>query len=185
MKKSMTTLSALAVLVLFLAGCLTVEKKEYSFVLNDETNGTLTIKYINIMSIMDDTIDVSQEDFSELIGSYIEGDALVNEFPNAQISSKRLFEENGVLCGEVVLDFVNIQQVRLYRYNDLGPYMYCVNCSPDAETYELSNGTYGGEAMPVIFWEEDLRGLNLTTLVTYPDETTVSLLGLYKEWEEE
>ncbi len=183
MKKTIYTLSALAIAILSLTGCLTVEKKEYSFVLTDETTGTLTIKYINIMSIMDDTIDVSQEDFAELISSYIEGNAMADEFPTAKIVKKRLFEENGVLCGEVVLDFVDIKQVRLYRYNDLGPFMYCVSCSPDAETYESSNGIYGGESMPIIFWEEDLKELNMTASVTIQDESTVGLLDLYHEWE--
>ena len=183
MKKIIYALSTLAVALLLMTGCLTVEKKEYSFVLTDKTSGTLTIKYINIMSIMDDTIDVSQEDFAELISNYIEGNAMADEFPSAKIVKKHLFEENGVLCGEVVLDFVEISQVRLYRHNDLGPFMYCVNCSPDAETYESSNGDYGGEVMPIIFWEEDLKEFNMITSVTFPDETTVGLVDLFHEWE--
>ena len=55
--------------------------------------------------------------------------------------------------------------------------MYCLSCySIDSEYYNESNGEYGGDIMPVVFWDPDLKLLQLTTDVTTPDETTLSLL---------
>ena len=66
MKKSGFHILALAFLALLISGCLTVEKKEYTFEFTGKNSGTLTIKYINIMSSMDDEEDVSEDDFDEL-----------------------------------------------------------------------------------------------------------------------
>ena len=170
-------------LVLFISGCLTVEYKKYKFEFTGENSGILTIKYINILSVMDDTLDVSDQDFYELVTTYLEGDQIEQEFPEALIKSKRIFEENGQLCGEVVIEFNDLEQARLFRLNDQGPYMYCLVCSSTTETYDQSNGTFGGDVMPVVFWREDLKVLELMSLVSVPDETTVSLLDDFKEWE--
>jgi hypothetical protein len=37
--------------------------------------------------------------------------------------------------------------------------------------------------MPVVFWDQGSKKLFLTTDVTYPDETTISLLDEYLLWE--
>ena len=185
MKKTILSIVALAITVLFLSGCLTVEKKEYTFVFTGENSGTLTIKYVNIMSIMDDTLDVSAEDFEELLSSYIEGSLIEESFPNATVLEKELFEENRTLCARIVLEFDNIEDVKLYRYNKQGPFMYCINCSLDTEIIEWSNGIYGGDIMPVVFWEKDLDKLNMITSITNPDETTVGLLRQYYLWKKQ
>jgi hypothetical protein len=184
MKKYYMGLIAVIITVLFLSGCLTCEKKEYSFVFTGKDSGQLTIKFINVMSTMDDSTDVSEEDFSSLITDYYEGTEMENGFPEATLVSKRLFEENGVLCGEIILDFANMAAGHLYQHNGKGPVMYCLSCySIDSEYYNESNGEYGGDVMPVVFWDQGLKTLTLSTDVTYPDETTVSLLDKYKEWE--
>jgi hypothetical protein len=54
----------------------------------------------------------------------------------------------------------------------------------DTETYIDSNGDFGGENMPVVFWPEGSKVLKLTTGVTQPDETTLSLVGNYDQWRE-
>jgi hypothetical protein len=51
-----------------------------------------------------------------------------------------------------------------------------------SETFDSSNGTFGGDVMPVVFWEEKMKVLNLTSVITLPDETTVSLVDDYREW---
>jgi len=51
----------------------------------------------------------------------------------------------------------------------------------DSEAYVESNGQYGGEVMPAVFWSRKQKKLTLTTSVTKPDETTVSLLKNYKK----
>ena len=180
MKKSLLALPVLAMILLFISGCLTCEKKEYTFKMTGKNSGTLTIKYINIMSSMDDSLDISEEDFMTLINDYYTGSAIEDEFPGTTLVDKKLFEENGVLCGEITLEFTDLAQVKLYQYADKGPFMYPLNCgSLDAETFDGGNCVYGGDVMPVVFWEQGVKTLELNTIMTVPDETTLSLLDEY------
>jgi len=184
MKTSLLIWTGLISIVLFLSGCLTCEKKEYTFKFTGDNSGQLTIKYINIMSTKDDSIDNSEEDFNTLMTDYYEGAEIENEFPEATLVSKKLFKENDVLCGEIVIEFTDMAMAHLYQHQGKGPLMYCLGCySIDSEYYSESNGEYGGDIMPVVFWESGLKKLELKTDVTLPDETTVSLLDKYEEWE--
>ena len=180
--KNITSPTLLILLALLFTGCLTVEKKEYTFQLKDNNSGTLTIKFINIMSMKDDALDVSQGDFEELITNYIEGNEIEVDYEKALVRSKRLFEENGTLCGEVIIDFDNLASVGLYQYDSKSPLMFNVGSFLDSETYLNSNGEFGGEVMPVVFWPKSLKTLTLSTYITDPDETTVGLLTEYHEW---
>lgn len=170
------------VAAIVMTGCLTVEKKEYTFQLKDNNSGTLTIKFINIMSMKDDALDVSQNDFEELVTNYIEGNEIEMDYEKAMVRSKRLFEENGILCGEVIIDFNDLASVGLYQYDSKSPLMFNVGSFLDSETYLQSNGEFGGEVMPVVFWAKSLKTLTLSTYITEPDETTVGLITEYHEW---
>jgi hypothetical protein len=184
MKKQTFAWIGILIAVMFMSGCLTCEKKEYTFEFTGKDSGRLTIKYINLMSTMDDTLDISDEDFNSLLVDYYEGTQVENEFAEATLISKRLFEEDGVLCGEIVLEFAGLAAGHLYQHKEKGPLMYCLGCySIDSEYYNESNGEYGGDVMPVVFWDAGLKRLTMTTDVTFPDETTVSLLSKYQEWE--
>jgi hypothetical protein len=115
----------------------------------------------------------------------LEGEELQNAFPEATVASHRLFEEDGILCGEVVYEFADLKGAKLYQHQDKGPLMYCLGCySLDSEYFSESNGEYGGDVMPIVFWEQGTKKLKLVTDVTYPDETTISLLNNYLAWEE-
>ena len=173
----------LVVLLFIVTSCLTVEKKEYTFELKDNNSGTLTIKFINIMSMMDDTTDVSQSDFDELISEYIEGSEIEKDYQDATIRGKRLFMEEGQLCGEVIIDFENLAQVGLYQYENKGPYMFSVGNFLDSETFMQSNGEFGGEIMPVVFWPKSEKTLKLTTHINEPDDSTLSLASEYEKWQ--
>jgi hypothetical protein len=182
MKKNSLIWIGLISAVLFLSGCLTCEKKEYTFKFTGDNSGQLTIKYINIMSTKDDTIDNSEEDFTSLMNDYLEGTEVENEFPDAIVVSKELFEENGMLCGRIVLDFADLAAAHLYQHKGKGPLMYCLGCySIDSEYYNESNGEYGSDIMPVVFWDNGLKQLELNTVLTTPDETTVSLLERWQQ----
>jgi hypothetical protein len=181
MKKSNLSLYSVILLTFLITGCLTVEKKEYTFELKDSKSGTLTIKFINIMSMMDDTMNVSDSDFTELISTYIDGDQLETDFEPAVVKSKRLFEEGGMLCGEAVIEFNELNEVGLYQYDEGCPIMFNVSSFLESETFLSSNGEYGGEIMPVVFWEKSLKTLKLTTTITAPDETTIGLLSIYNQ----
>lgn len=180
--KNIKSFILLFLIVFITSGCLTVEKKEYSFQLKDNNSGTLTIKFYNVMSMKDDALDVSQSDFEELVTNYIEGNEIEMDYEKAIVRSKRLFEEDGILNGEVIIDFNDLTSVGLYQYDSKSPLMFNVGSFLDSETYLKSNGEYGGEVMPVVFWPKSLKRLTLTTYITDPDETTVSLLGEYNKW---
>ena len=168
-----------ALFAIILTSCLTVEKKEYTFRFTGKNSGTLSIKYYNIISVKNDTIDESEKDFQDLVSNFLNGDEIEKSYPNAMNIRKRIFEENGALCGEVTMDFETLASVKLYRHDDKGPYMLMIS-GPDQEKYANSNGQYGGDNMPVVFWPESARELKLTCDVTPPDQTTTSLLGQYK-----
>jgi hypothetical protein len=180
--RNIKSLISIILLAIIFTGCLTVEKKEYTFQLKDSNSGTLTIKFVNIMSMKDDALDVSQGDFEELVTNYVEGNEIETDYEKALVRSKRLFEENGVLCGEVVIDFEDLGSVGLYQYDSKSPLMFNVGSFLDSESYLTSNGEFGGEVMPVVFWPKSLKTLTLTTYITDPDETTVGLLTEYYEW---
>ncbi len=185
MKKSSYAIAILAALVLFISGCLSVEKKTYTFEFTGDNSGILTIKYYNIISVVDNGDEVIEEDFQEFLTDYIEGNQPDEDYPDATLTEKRFFEEDGVLCAEVVYEFDDLAAARLYRHQQEGPFMYCLNCYLETEEYQYSNGSYGGDVMPVVFWESSNEELILKTMVTPLDETTVSLLPKYKEWKEE
>jgi hypothetical protein len=183
MKKTLLALPALALALLFISGCLTCEKKEYTIKMTGKNSGTFTIKYINLMSSMDDSLDVSDEDFMSLINDYYTGSSIEDEYPGTTLVDKKLFEENGVLCGEITLAFTDISQIKLYQHQGKGAYMYPLNCgSLDSETFYGGNGEYGGESMPVVFWDQGLKTMDMVTIVSDVDETTLSLLDEYQEY---
>ncbi|HLN53050.1 MAG TPA: hypothetical protein VK212_05035 [Lentimicrobium sp.] len=165
-----------------LTSCLTVEKKQYTYQLTGNNSGKLTIKYINIYSIMDDGKDVSQSDFQELVDKYLNGTQIMEDFPAASNIKTRLFEENDQLCGEITLDFNDLNSARLYQYSKGCPIMMNISTAFDSETYISSNGEYGNDHMPVVFWPTDAKKMVVTTLVSTPDETSTSMLDDYKEW---
>jgi hypothetical protein len=164
-----------------LAGCLTCESKEYVFQLTGENSGKLTIKYVNIFSNQIDSIGEISADYDELINMWLKGRKLENYFPGATKISKRLFRENGVLCGEVTMDFDNLSKVHLYRYQGKGPFMFSMAAvNDDGETFKNTNGEYPGEKMPIIFWPSDTRTLRFTTKIAESDSTCVSMLPIWE-----
>ena len=172
----------LLIVIIGLSSCLTVEKKEYIYQITGNNSGKLTIRYINIYSIMDDGKDVSKSDFQELLDKYLNGNQIMEDFPAASNIKTRLFEENDKLCGEITLDFNDLNSARLYQYSKDCPIMMNISTAFDSETYVSSNGEYGNDHMPVVFWPSDSKKLVVTTLVSTPDETSTSMLEEYREW---
>jgi len=182
MKKIIYVAFAFVIVALFLSSCLTIEKKSYTFELTGSNAGKLTIKYYNIMSSgNNDTTDETKADFDELTSGYVLGDKMQNEYPTATNINKRLFEENGQLCGEVTLDFPDLKGAKLFQYDKKSPVMMYLS-SMNTEYYLSSNGLYGGDVMPVVFWSAKTKKLELTTSGTKPGDGTKSLLDQYKAW---
>lgn len=164
-----------------MVSCLTVERKQYTFEFTGKNSGKLTIKYINIMSDEDSAGYTRVQDFDELLSSYINGSKIEESYPEAQNISKRLYEENGVLCGEVIMNFPNLQAARLYQFDKKSPFMFYAS-SVDGESYIESNGSYGGDVMPVVLWPSKLKKLIVSTSVSKPSESSASLLDEYRKW---
>jgi hypothetical protein len=183
MKKLLIILS-LGFFLISLQGCLTVETKEYSFKVKKDKSGSGKIKYINIMSDNKDSANIVESDYNDLIESYLHGKKLEEEFPAIKNVQKKLYEEDNQLCGELTFDFDDITKLKFYKYKDDGPWCYYIsnfNFSSGTESYFSSNGTYGGENMPVIFWDSDLKSFEFKTTVTQPGKNTQSLLSMWKD----
>lgn len=173
---------ALAFIALIFSSCLTVETKEYTFIFTGENSGNLTIKYVNILSVMDEEKDVTAEDFAEILERYINGNQIAEDFPGATNIKTRLYEANGQLCGEATMDFPSLSAARLYQYDKNSPLMMSISAAFDSETYISSNGSYGNDYMPVVFWPAGSKSLTVTTSVSAPDETSLSLVDEFRKW---
>ena len=176
------SLLIIVLLSLCLTACLTVESKEYRIKLKSDHSGEATIKFINIMSEADDTVDISSDDFHQLIEFYLQGNQLEKENPGFQNVKKRLFEEEGVLCGEITFTFDSLGSVRIFKYDDNSPYMYAVGSPLSSEQYVESNGMLAREWMPVVLWQKDARELYIKTKVVSEVSFQHSMLKNYKDW---
>lgn len=162
--------------------CLTCEKKEYVFQITGPNTGKLSIKYINIFSSLIDSTGEVDSDYEELIGMWLKGVKIERDFPTAKKIKKRLFAENGTLCGEIVMEFDNLADAGIYRYMNSGPYMYNMSSvSDDGENFLQTNGEFGGDKMPVIFWPEDYTTLRFSSKISVTDSSTVSLLPMWEK----
>ncbi len=166
------------------AGCLTVESKEYHVTLKDDGSGEARIVFRNIQSENDDTANTAAQDFQQLIDTYLLGNRFEKENPGFHNVRKRLFEEGGKLCGEVALSFDSLAVLRIFRYDNDGPLMYFVGSPITSEVLQETNGTFGREWMPVVFWPNDTHDLYIKTRIISQATYHRPLLALYKKWEE-
>ena len=172
----------LAACSLFLSSCLTVGTKEYRITIRPDNSGEATIKFVNILSEADDTVDVTEEDFHQLIEFYLRGNQLEKDNPGFRNVKKRLYEENGSLVGEIRFTFDSLATVRLFQFNSTSPYMYFVGSPLSSEQLIESNGSYGRDWMPVVFWPRETRELYVKTRVVSDALYQTSLLPLYHDW---
>ncbi|MBI4946097.1 MAG: tetratricopeptide repeat protein [Bacteroidetes bacterium] len=178
MKKMLIILTSF----ILLTGCLTVEFKEYKFELNPDKSGTLTIKFINIRAVCENKTaadSVSDADYNELVNAYLNGTRIEDDFANAHVISKRLFEEDGKLCGETVLKFDSISQVNIFQYDPSGPLMLMTNVLN--EKYYDSNGNKGPDYFPAVFWDKSVKTLILKNAIATDIDSTKELLGFYRK----
>jgi hypothetical protein len=166
-----------------LSGCLTVETKEYLIKLKNGQSGEATIRFINILSESDDTTDITQEDFQTLIETYVRGNKLERDNPGFRNVKKRLYEEKGVLCGEITFTFDTLSAVRLFKFDKDSPYMYYASNPLSSETLVETNGILGEQWMPVVFWKKDTREFYVKTKVTSEARFRTSLLKQFREWQ--
>lgn len=167
----------------FLAGCLTVESKEYHIKLRSDFSGEATIRFVNILSESEDTLDITSDDFKQLTEFYLEGTQLEKDNPGFKNVRKRLYEQNGVLMGEVSFSFDSIAAVRIFRYDRSSPFMYFVGSPLSAEQLVETNGTRGPDWMPVVFWNRENTEFYVKTKVVSEVSYQRSLVKRFQEWQ--
>ena len=170
-------------IVFISSGCLTVEFKEYIIRMKTDRSGEATIRFVNILSEADDTTDVSSDDFQQLIEFYLEGNQLEKDNPGYRNAKKRLYEQDGVLVGEITFTFDSLSALRIFKLDKDSPYMYFVGHPLSSEQFVESNGSYGRDWMPVVFWPKDTKELSLKTKVVSEVSHQRSLLKNFKAWQ--
>ena len=186
MRQSKILASVLFILLsIGISGCLTADHKETRLKLNpDGKSGTGIIIFTNISSSPGDSADISHEDFNTLISQYYQGRKIEIENKGMKNVRKKLYIQNGGLTGEVDFDFDDVADLGIYRFKDSGPYMYYTVADGffTSGQYEQSNGSYGGDKMPVIFWDENQTELYFKMSITTPQEVNTPLAPLYTDW---
>ncbi len=180
------TLVLLTVIAFGSSGCLTAEHKEVRLSLNpDGKGGHGVITFTNISSEPGDTIDVSHEDFNSLITEYYQGRKVETDNKGMHNLHKKLFRDGNSLMGQIDFDFDDISKVGGYQFKGKGAYMYYTVADGffTSGQYEASNGTYGGEKMPVIFWDSSERELYFKMALSTPQEVRHSLADMFTNWE--
>lgn len=181
----------LAAVAVMLGGCLGVEKKEYRFTLNPDGSGSGVIRYVNIVSIDDNSgteqaKDVSFKDFAELVSDYLEGAKFEDDHPYLKVTGKRLLEENGVLVGEVTFTFASLDSVGFFRRAqcDCCPVLYFNKTESGDETVTETNGRLveGVAASPFIEWEGNTREFTFKTTALSDLSGTRSLVEYHRTW---
>ena len=177
------TIVRLSFCAMLISGCLTVENKEYHIRLKSDHSGEATVRFINIMSESDDTVDISKDDFQQLIEFYVQGAKFESENPGFKNVKKRLYEEDGVLVGELTMTFDSLSALRVFKFDKDSPFMYFVGSPLSSEHFIESNGTFGRDWMPVVFWPKEARELYVKTRVISEVAHHRGLLRNFKEWQ--
>lgn len=169
-----------------LSGCLSIERKEYTYKLKPDGSGEGVIRYVNITSTEDDGKDVSFKDFAELVTDYIEGTKFEDDHPALRVTSKSLTEENGVLVAEIKFTFTSPDSAGfLMRPNcSCCPVMYFVKSDANSETITETNGKLieSVAASPFVEWEPGTRDFTLKTTIQEDQSSNKSMLEHYRNW---
>ncbi len=174
----------LLAIVTLVPGCLIVETKEYHIALKSGGSGEARIIFNDIQSETDDTVDVAKSDFDQLIDLYLHGSQFERDNPGYKNVEKHLYEKDGKLIGEVTFGFDSLAVMRLFQYDNDGPLMYFVGSPLSSEVMVATNGTYGRDWMPIVFWPKGTRELYIKTRVVSQGSYHRPLLALFKTWEQ-
>jgi hypothetical protein len=152
----------------------------------DGVSGSGTIVFTGIASEKgEDSASLAKEDFNSLISEYYQGKTLENGIPALKNVKKRLFVKDGQLIGELSFDFDDISKIGFYQLKGVGPYIYYTLSEGyfTSGQFAASNGTYGGDKMPIVFWDEGTKDFYLKMSLTSPGAVRIPLADKFKEWE--
>ncbi len=183
--KKVVVWTTIIVLALVMFGCLSAERKEYTWNIKSDGSGNGKIVWRGLFSTGNtEDQDATADDFVSLINDYLDGTTLEDENPGYTNIKKRLFVERGKLCGEMTFEFNSLSDIGFYQYHGEGPVMFLLNAAD--ETFIETNGDWAGEEFPVIFWPDDKKEYTLVTTLGDPDdEGARPLMVHYKTWEKD
>lgn len=168
-----------------LSGCLTVDYKIYFIDLNRDKTGTITIHYANICNT-NDSVNIKQmtdeEACSELFDTNFHKSIQVYEFQDLKMKSKRLFEKEAQLWGEIVFEFDSLSQIGLFQYDKKSPYVFLHENLYEFASLMATNGKlvdlHFGR---MIFWDKKTKHFEIKIKTLFAnDETSSSLLYLWQ-----
>ena len=181
--KKVLAFCSIAALVITMIGCLSAERKEYTWNIEPDGSGSGKIVWRNLFSSGNEDEDGSADDFVSLVNDYYEGTYVEDDYPGWRNVEKRLFMEKGQLCGEITFEFKRLSDIGFYQYNGEGPFMFLTSTD---ETFIDSNGDFAGEDFPVMFWPEKTSEFKLVTSLGDPDDSgAIELLDYYEDWTED
>ncbi|RPH93725.1 hypothetical protein EHM69_09500 [candidate division KSB1 bacterium] len=168
------------------AGCLNPQSKEYRFTIRPDGTGEGVITFVNIVSQNEDDNDVSLKDFGILMNDYLDGTTWEDQNPAYRVTSKRLYEENNMLMGEVKFTFSNLDSVGFISFPGCNCAPLLFSMSALSETFAGTNGKFRGDsASPsFLYWEPDAKECIIRTTVIEDTSGTRSLLTQWKHWKE-
>lgn len=166
---------------LFLGGCLTAGRKVITLRVNPDGTGSGTMVFHNISSMQEEEQDNSLADYSRLVDTWVNGNTFEQANPTLHDVKKRLFAEGNQLNGEITFEFYHYSDIGLYRYQNSGPWMYYTQMNAsEIEKFDSTNGEFGGETMPVIFWPEKTKEFRVVNTFESGERPVTSLYSQYK-----
>ncbi len=169
-----------------LSGCLTSEFKEIRITLNPDGSGKGIITYVDISSEQgDDTVSLAKEDFESLVADDLEGKSFESANEKLKNVKKRLFVADGKLMGEVTFEFSELAAIGLYKHQNEGPFMFYTLADGflTSGQYAASNGSYGGDKMPIVFWPSNTTEFYVKMALSAPETPKTSLATNYIAWQ--
>ncbi len=166
-----------------LTGCLTPVYKEYTINVNPDGSGSGTIRFVDIISGEPWDEGEIQSDFRELIEEYLGGSYFEEDYYGMTVKEKKLYEEDGVLVGQIDFNFKSLSTLKFYRYEkcDCCPWMN-TELLEDEHLIETNGEFIYGD--PIVYiWPSDVTTMEFKTVLAGRSDG-VSLLPQYKEWEE-
>jgi len=201
-------------LLLLFSSCITYEKKDVSFRLNRDGSISVCVKYYNIVSenradpeLYNPKLreegngslkyaaaleicrgdSILAHDLCMLQNRYlgIAADCIESEYQGAVIESKRLFEENGSLCGEITMKIA--PEIYLANADGLNiwydaEHRLFVKDIRDTEYIERTNGVLKKRFPFMIIWQNVRKPMNYTCYKRIPAENDTTCSSLLPYW---
>lgn len=187
MKRLIVVTLGLLTVVAF-TGCLNVEKKEYWFKIKADGSGEGIIRYVNIVSSDEDDQDVSFKDYATLVTDYVDGTKFEDEHPGLKVAEKKLYEKDGVLCGEFKFTFPSLDSAGFFWQKDCDccPVLHFVKTDMGSENVIETNGKLIEDIASSAFvaWEPGTREFSFTTSVMSDTSGARGLVGHYRAWKD-